>query len=176
MENSILTALNNQYNSEFYASNCYMQLANLCENRFFEGFANWFLEQSDEERCHACKFRAYILKLNSLPNVEMIPPPELLSLELFSPLNAFKAALELERSVTAAINNIMKLAMVNGDFATHNFLSWFIDEQLNSEAEITEIIAKLEMIGDDVGALNEYEEELAEEKSKGDIIKLNFGD
>jgi ferritin len=174
MENSIITALNKQYNSELYASNVYLQLANLCENNFYEGFANYFKNQSEEERHHAGKFSSYILKLQSLPAVKTIEEPALQGLEKLSPLNAFKAALELERSVTASINNIMKLAMASGDFATHNFLSWFIDEQLDSEDEIIEIIAKLTKIGDDVGALNEYEEELGEITS--DTIKLNFGD
>jgi len=174
MDTSIITALNKQYNYELYASNCYLQLANLCESKFFNGFADWFKKQSDDERNHACKFGTYILKLNSLPGVEMVPPPELSSLEQFSPLNAFKAALELEQFVTASINNIMKLAMAAGDFATHNFLSWFIDEQLDSEAKLIEIIAKLTAIGEDVGALNEYEDELGE--IKNDTIKLNFGD
>ena len=170
----VTAALNEQFNAELYASNFYLQLSNFCEVYFYNGFAAYLKNQSNEEREHALKFRDYILKYQAAPVISEIKQPDFSIAEGgFNLGAAFEAALALEKAVTASINNIMKLAMANTDYATHDFLSWFVTEQLNSEAEMTEIIAKLKLIGNDVGALLEYDEEMGEIGS--DIVKFNFG-
>ena len=75
-------------------------------------------------------------------------------------LAVFEDVMALEQQVTALINNLMKLSIVEGDFATQSILQWFIDEQVKGEFEVNTILEKLRMIGDDKSALLALDSEL----------------
>ena len=80
--------------------------------------------------------------------------------EWASPLEAFKDTLEHERKVTALINNLYALASAENDYATQSMLKWFVDEQVEEEANAQELIDALSMIQDNGFGLYMLDKEL----------------
>ncbi len=77
-------------------------------------------------------------------------------------LDAFHKALAHEKKVTARIYHLMDTATEEKEHATISFLKWFIDEQVEEESTFTNVIRKLERIGDDPNALYALDTELAQ--------------
>jgi len=72
-----------------------------------------------------------------------------------------ESALMHEQKVTASIDRIVKLARVEGDYATDSFLQWFVDEQVEEEEVIDDVLQKLRLIGDFKPGLYLLDRELA---------------
>ncbi len=81
-----------------------------------------------------------------------------------SPKEAFAAVLNHEKYITGKINEIMDLAEEEKDRATAAMLQWYINEQVEEEANAQEILAKLEMIGEHMAGLLMIDRELAQRK------------
>ena len=157
ISSNILNILNRQVNKELYSAYLYLSMSNYFSKIGLCGFANWLISQAEEEKQHAMDFYNHIKLRNS--NVELYEidnPPE----KWNSPKHAFQEALEHEKLVTNSIHNIMKNANSEEDFATASFLDKYIQEQIEEEKTFSDIIAKIEMLGDDKMALimldNEY--------------------
>ena len=78
-----------------------------------------------------------------------------------SPLTAFEAVYKHEQKVTGLINNLVELASSEKDHATHNFLQWFVSEQVEEEASADEVVQKLKLIGNQGNGLFMIDRELA---------------
>jgi ferritin len=159
LSESMLKALNAQITQERFASITYQQMACWFSNRYLHGFHEWTEKQSKEENEHACKFIEYILHQQGQVKIENLEAP---TQNWNSPKDVFEDILALEQKVTALINNLMKLAIAEGDFATQNMLQCFIDEQIQSEYDVNCILQKLIMIGDDNASLLVLDDEMAE--------------
>ena len=68
--------------------------------------------------------------------------------------------LEHELNVTESINNIVGLCLEEKDFTTHNFMQWYVAEQLEEEALARTILDRLNMIGNDKGGLYLFDRDL----------------
>ena len=101
------------------------------------------LSFGQEEVTHAMKFFDYI---NDRGGRVMLEPIEGVPNEWESTLTVFKETLEHERKVTAMINDIMKVAREENDYATESLLQWFIDEQVEEEDAASEILDHLNFI------------------------------
>ncbi|MCZ2102712.1 MAG: ferritin [Chitinophagales bacterium] len=138
-------ALNKQIAEEGYASNFYLALAYWCDNKALEGCKRFFLRQSEEERMHMLKLYEYL----SVSDVHPItpgfnqPPADFKSIQ-----EVFSKVLDQERSVTASIHSILKLAKDENDFNTQQFLQWYVDEQREEEAVIRTILDRIRIIGE----------------------------
>ncbi|TAJ44867.1 ferritin [Methanofollis fontis] len=155
---TMLEALNRQINRELYSSYLYLSMSAWFSTRNLPGFANWMRVQVQEEQFHAMKFYDYCIARGG--RVTMLPieaPPT----EWESPLAIFEATYAHEQKVTAMINNLVDLAQKEKDHATSNLLQWFVDEQVEEEANDTEIIEKLKLIGNESNALFMLDKELA---------------
>jgi ferritin len=106
--------------------------------------------QSHEELGHAHRFFKYVVDRGGRVTLQAIPQPKS---DYKSPLEAFKTSLGHEQKVSAAICGIFELATAEKDYATLSFLKWFFDEQVEEEKSVGEIIAKLELIGDNRNGL-----------------------
>lgn len=140
----MLNILNEQVSKEAYASHLYLSMASWAENQGLEGISGWFYAQSEEEREHMMKFIRYINERGGhaiVPVVEQ-PPKDFPGIK-----EAFDASLEHEQMVSAAINSIVDLALKEKDFATHNWIQWFVEEQREEEDSVQGIIDKLELLG-----------------------------
>ncbi|MEI7898895.1 MAG: ferritin [bacterium] len=143
-------AVNTQINREFYSAFLYLAMANDAMDKGFKGAANWFNVQFKEEQAHALKFAHYLQEQNAKVELAAIAAPQLAWKDLRA---MFKDALAHEKKVTAWISEIADLAVAEKDYATQNMLQWFINEQVEEEANATEIIWALEMSEGSKGAL-----------------------
>ena len=72
----------------------------------------------------------------------------------------FESLLEHEINVTDSINNVVDLCLAEKDYTTHNFMQWYVSEQLEEEALARNILDKLKMIGNDKGGLYMFDRDL----------------
>ncbi len=143
-------ALNDQINLEVCSAYAYLGMAAYFEHATLTGFAKWMKVQSGEELGHANKFFEYVVERGGRAALQPIPEPKS---DYKSALEAFKASLGHEQKVSASIYAIYDLASGEKDFATLSFLKWFLDEQVEEEKNVSEMLAKLEMIGDNRNGL-----------------------
>ena len=114
--------------------------------------------QRQEELGHANRFFKYVVERGGKVTLQAIAQPKC---DFKSPLEAFKASLGHEEKVSAAICAIYELATTEKDYATVSFLKWFLDEQGEEEKTVAEIIAKLELIGDNRNGLFQIDSQAA---------------
>jgi ferritin len=69
------------------------------------------------------------------------------SAEYKSVEDIFKEVLKHEEFVTASINEIVALTLDEKDYNTHNFLQWFVMEQVEEEASAKAILDKMRLVG-----------------------------
>ena len=74
--------------------------------------------------------------------------------------SVFESLLEHELNVTDSINNVVDLCLSEKDYTTHNFMQWYVSEQLEEEALARTILDKLKMIGNDKGGLYMFDRDL----------------
>lgn len=159
----LTTALNDQINKELYSAYLYLAMAAQAEEMNLSGFASWFRVQAGEEVEHAMKFFHYLTEQGARVVLDAIAKPPA---EFKSAAQMFAETLEHEQKVTASIHALMDLAIKGNDYATQSFLKWFVDEQVEEEANASAIVAKLRMIGADAGpALLMLDRELGQRKS-----------
>ena len=151
-------ALNAQINAEFWSAYLYLSMSVNATNRGWKGAANWFSVQFQEEQAHARIFMNYVLSRGG--KVTLAPIAEVQT-EWSSALDMFRCTLEHERKVTSLIHNLCALAADERDFASSNMLIWFVDEQIEEEANAQELIDNLESVGSDKTGLYMIDKELA---------------
>ena len=151
-------ALDNQIVLEAFASNSYLAMASWCEVTGYQGSANYFYAQSDEERTHMLKIIRYLNNLGELASIPAIkvPASSYKSLELL-----IQTALKSEQSVTKAIHSMVEIAQKEKDHSTYVFLEWFVNEQVQEETKFETILQKFDLIGRDKLAINEIDKILA---------------
>ena len=155
---ALLDKLNDQMNYEFYSSQVYLAMAAYCSAESFDGFANFFIVQAEEEKFHAMKIFHFINTLGKRAVVSGMKDP---LNEYGSLLDAFEQAYEHEQSVTKRIYDLSDVAWNEREHATINFLKWFIDEQVEEESTFDSIIQKLRRIDNDSNAFYMLDAELA---------------
>lgn len=153
----MLKALNIHLNEEFYSSYFYLSMAAYFEAKNLKGFANWFRIQSTEEQMHGMKFFDFILQKGGKVSLAQINTPKL---EWKSISEVFADTLKHEQKISGLINKLVETALIEKDYATHTFLQWFVTEQVEEEANVEEIIQKIEMIGDNKSGLYMLDNEL----------------
>jgi ferritin len=144
IKEEMLKALNGQITKEFYSAYMYLSMSCYFHEEGLPGFQNWLKAQAIEECQHAMKFINYIIlhgEKVTLESIEM--PPN----DWECNLCVMETALEHEKYITKSIEDLYKLAENHDDKATQNFLSEFIDEQVEEEASFRNIIRRLNMIG-----------------------------
>jgi ferritin len=154
----VIDALNEQLNQEMYSSNMYRAMQAYFMHQNLTGFANWVDVQAVEENFHARKLFDFMndrgYKVSILP---VAGPPN----DWESPLAALTAAYDHECALSKRINEIYKLADSEGDIATRVFLQWFINEQVEEEANADKVVQKLKMVQDSPAGMYMLDRELA---------------
>ncbi len=137
--------LNKQINAEFWSAYMYLSMSAYFQSVAMNGFAHWMRLQFEEEKAHALKIYDYVfsrggeVKLDTIANV----PTQWNSVS-----EVIKATYEHECKVTAMIYNCYEVANSEKDYATSSMLQWFIDEQVEEEANVQEILDKLALVGE----------------------------
>jgi ferritin len=135
---------NRQVEREGYSASLYLAMASWAETNGLSGVAGWMYNQSDEERGHMLKFIKYI---NERGGKAVIPALKKPQAEYKNVEDIFKEVLKHEEFITASINEIVALTLDEKDFNTHNFLQWFVMEQVEEEASVRIILDKLRLVG-----------------------------
>ncbi|MCL1597999.1 MAG: ferritin [Actinomycetia bacterium] len=133
---------NRQLTMELDASNAYLAMAGWLENAGFPGFSSWMQMQSEEERLHGLKLYQFILDRETEISIGSIDAPKATFESL---IDAFETALAQEKAVTAAISNMYGIASAEGDYASIPLLQWFVTEQIEEEATVSQVIDDLEL-------------------------------
>lgn len=144
IKKSIEDICNRQVEREGYSSNLYIAMASWAENNGYPGVAAWLYGQAEEEKLHMLKFIKYI---NERGGKAIIPAFKKPVAVYKSVENVFTEVLKHEEFVTESINEIVGLTLEEKDFNTHNFLQWFVFEQVEEEASVRTIIDKIRLVG-----------------------------
>jgi ferritin len=158
LSNKLEKVLNDQINLELSSAYAYVGMAAYFERTAFTGFGKWMQLQSKEEIGHANRFFKYIVERGGKVTLQAISEPKC---DYKSPHDAFKASLGHEQKVSASICAIYELAVAEKDYATLSFLKWFLDEQVEEERNVGDILAKLEMVGDNRSGLYQIDQHAA---------------
>ncbi|MCP1714773.1 ferritin [Methanocalculus alkaliphilus] len=149
--------INNQINAELYSSYLYLSMSAWCSQETWNGFAHWMRIQAQEELSHAMKLYDYLVERGGTVRLAAIEKPKD---AWASPLALFKEVYEHEQKVTGMINAMMAEAIKQKDYAAEVMLHWFVSEQVEEEANASELVAKLEKIGDSTGGLFQLDHHL----------------
>lgn len=141
----MLDALNEQINAELFSSYLYLAMAADFQAKTLKGFANWMEVQAREEAGHAKRFYDFLVDRGGRIALKAIAAPPA---EWKSPLAAFEDSYAHEQKVTAMIHKLADLAAAEGDHAAAVMLQWFVTEQVEEEANASEIVEKLKLIKD----------------------------
>lgn len=139
-------ALNAQIRIEAESSQIYLSMACWAETKGFEGVAEYMYAHSDEEREHMLKLIKFINERGGAAIIsDLSEPPH----DFVAPKNMFEEVLKHEIFVSESINKLVDLTFEVKDFATHNFLQWYVAEQIEEEATARTILDKINLIGDE---------------------------
>ena len=143
-------ALNKQVTVEASSSQVYLAMASWAETLGFEGVATFMYAHSDEEREHMLKLVKFINERGGHAQVSQLdaPPAEFGSFK-----EMFESLFQHEVKVSKSINDLVDITLQEKDYATHNFLQWYVSEQIEEEALARNILDKIKLIGDDKGGL-----------------------
>lgn len=150
--------LNEQVNKELYSAYLYLSMSAYFSDLGLLGFANWMRVQFQEEQAHAMFIYDFLLNRGEKVILTAIDAP---LTTWANPLNVMEEVLKHEIYVTSLINNIVSVAEEVKDRATMSYMNWFVDEQVEEEANAKEIIDKLKLIGDDKSALYLLDKDLS---------------
>ncbi len=157
LSQDLQTALNKQVKIEGDSSQIYLAMASWAENQGFEGIATFMYAQSDEERMHMLKLIKYI---NQRGGEALIPNVEQPQLDHSSFKTLFHQLFEHEVFVSQSINELVHISLQERDYATHNFLQWYVAEQIEEESTARTILDKINLIGDDKGGLYLFDNDI----------------
>jgi len=137
--------LNVQVDKEAYSSHLYLAMASWAEVNGYKGIAEWFYAQAEEERMHMLKLIGYINDRDGKSVIPLIkePPADFPGVK-----ELFVMALEHEKFISKSINEIVAVCIDENDHTTHNWIQWFVTEQIEEEASVKEIIDKLNLVGE----------------------------
>jgi len=149
--------LNKQIEIEANSSQFYLAMASWADTKGLEGVANFFYRHSDEEREHMLKLVKYVNERGGHAIVPALGKPP----KLFDCLShVFQDLLNHEIMVTKEINNVVDICLQDKDYTTHNFMQWYVAEQIEEEALARHILDKLKLIGDDKGGLYLFDRDI----------------
>lgn len=151
-------ALNKQVNEEMYSGYLYLAMSADFEDKNLGGFASWLRIQAKEELEHAMKIYDHIQERGGKVVLEAIkqPPKQWKTIA-----KAFQDAYEHECYITGKINDLVELAQQEKDYPAFNMLQWFVDEQVEEEANAEEVLSKVKLLGEEGRHLYILDKEMA---------------
>lgn len=158
MNKKLVDAINEQIKNEFFSAFLYLAMASYAADLELTGFESWLLNQASEEQMHATKFVNYLHERGERAIIMGFDTPKN---EFESILEVFEDGLEHEKFVTSKIDNLLDIAHETKDYASINFLNWYIDEQVEEEASFTTVINKIKMVSGSAVGLYQLDKEMA---------------
>jgi len=150
-----------QIEKEGYSSNLYLAMASWAETEGYPGVANWFYAQSEEEHEHMLKLLHYVIDREGKAFVPAFKQPPV---KWDSILDVFQKALAHEQFVSKCINDIVGICLEEKDYATYQWMQWFVTEQIEEESTVKTILDKLKLLGD--GSLYNFDKDILSLRDK----------
>jgi ferritin len=157
ISSKIDAALNRQIDLEGFSSMYYLAMGSWAEVKGYNGVAKFLYHHSDEERMHMLKLFHYI---NDRGGHAIVPPFAAPQTEFSNIQEIFEIVHSHEVKVSNEINALVELCMQEKDYTTHNFLQWYVTEQIEEESLARQIIDKLKLIGEDKGGMYLFDRDL----------------
>jgi len=138
--------INQQIEKEAFSSQLYLAMASWAEINGYSGIATFLYNHADEERLHMLKFIRYVNNRGGCALISKINQPD----QTFNSIkDIFEKIMEHEEMITESINNIVGVCLEEKDFTTHNFMQWFVTEQIEEENLFGGILDKIKLLGDE---------------------------
>ena len=132
-------------------------MASWSEVQGLEGISQFMYKQSDEERMHMLKLFKYINERGGHAIVSELKAP---AIDFGSIKSMFETLYKHEIFVSQSINELVHISLEEKDYATHNFLQWYVAEQIEEEAQARTILDKINLIGEDKGGLYLFDNDI----------------
>ena len=145
--------LNVQIGNELTAHNQYLACAIYFDALTMPQMATFFYDQALEERGHAMMMVQYLLDTDMDVVIPGVEAPTSTFADVVAPV---QLALEQERRVTEQINSLLRIAREENDFASEQFMQWFIKEQVEEVATMSDLLAVVTRNRDDIEDIEEY--------------------
>jgi ferritin len=145
--------LNAQIGNELGAHNQYLAVAVHFDALTMPRMAAFFYAQALEERAHAMMMVQYLLDTDADVTIPGVDAPESAFADVVAPL---ELALDQEKRVTGQINTLLRIAREENDFASEQFMQWFIKEQVEEVAKMSDLLAVVSRNRDDIEDIEEY--------------------
>lgn len=157
LSSKIQSALNKQIELEASSSQYYLAMASWAEIQGFNGVSKFLYTHSDEERLHMLKLVQFINERGGKALIPALKQPP----TTFKSVNEiFELILKHELQVTKEINSLVDSCLKEKDYTTHNFMQWYVSEQIEEETLARRILDKLKLIGGDKGGLYLFDRDL----------------
>jgi ferritin len=157
LSKKVSEALNKQIELEASSSQFYLAMASWAETQGLNGIAAFLYHHADEERMHMLKLIKFVNERGAHGLVPALKQP---STTFKSVKSVFDLVLEHEIKVTNEINHLVDICLKEKDYTTHNFLQWYVSEQIEEEALARKIVDKLNLIGNDKGGIYFFDRDL----------------
>ena len=145
--------LNLQIGNELAAHNQYLAVAVYYDALTMPRMAAFFYGQALEERDHAMMMVQYLLDTDADVTMPGVDAPKSAFADVVAPI---ELALDQEKRVTEQINSLLRIAREENDFASEQFMQWFIKEQVEEVATMSDLLAVVRRNLDDVEDIEEY--------------------
>jgi ferritin len=143
MNQRVESALNDQINAELYSSYLYLSMSAYCEAEGLSGFANWMRVQAEEELFHSTKMFDYVNERGGRVILKAIEMPQT---EWKSIVEVLEDVFEHEQKVTSLINNLVTISREEKEYATENFLQWYVAEQVEEEDSVGQLLNEVKLV------------------------------
>jgi len=144
LSKTLCAALNAQMTNEAHNAQIYLAYASWASDKGYDGIANFLFRHANEERNHMMKILEYILKRGAKVTVTAIPAP---GPDPVSVNDCFEKVFKSEVENTTSIYNIVNMSMAEKDWATWNFMQWFVKEQTEEETLALDLLSKIKVAG-----------------------------
>ncbi len=143
LSQKMIDSLNRQINLEFFSSNLYLQMSSWCEANGFPGSAKFLKSHAEEELEHMHKLFTYVNEAGAMAILGTIEAP---GHDYKDIIDIFKQTHEHEVYITSQINELVASALEVKDFATFNFLQWYVAEQHEEENLFQSILDRIKLL------------------------------
>jgi ferritin len=151
-------ALNEQVQLEAESSQIYLAMASWSEVEGYSGISAFLYKHSDEERMHMLKLVKYI---NERGGHGIIPQLKAPAVKYKGVRELFQQVYNHEVLVSTEINHLVDICLKEKDYTTHNFLQWYVSEQIEEESLARHILDKLKLIGADKSGLYMFDRDVS---------------
>jgi ferritin len=144
LSSTLAKALNQQMTNEASNSQTYLAYASWAADQGFDGISNFLFRHANEERNHMMKILEYILKRGAKAVITEIPAP---GTDPANVNDCFERVFQSEVENTSNIYKIVEMSMAEKDWATWNFMQWFVKEQTEEETLALDLLSKIKVAG-----------------------------